>query len=87
MVEIRDSTARYVQPGLRRLLYDIEEIFKKFDSLFCTGDRNEAELVELQRLGELGLALAPPLNPVSIYSGERSTLFRFLKSFPTRALS
>ena len=58
-------------------------------------DRCGAELVNLRRQVELGSASSPPLNhlagndrfPIPIYSGERSTLSRFLKLFFTWALS
>ena len=57
--------------------------------------RQEAEMVELKRQVVLGSAPSPPLNqqagnnrfPIPIYSGERSTLSRFLKIFYAWALS
>ena len=57
-------------------------------------DCHEPEMVELRRQDKLGSAPSPPLNqqaenyrfPIPIYSGERSTLPRFLKLFYTWAL-
>ena len=54
-------------------------------------DRYETEMVKLRRQVELDLVPLPPLNqqakidrfPIPIYSGERSTLSRFLKLFHT----
>ena len=51
----------------------------------------ETEMVNLRRQVELGSAPLPPLNqqagndrfPIPIYSGERSTLSRFLRLFYT----
>ena len=58
-------------------------------------DHYKAEMVNLRKQVELGSAPSPPLNqqagndrfPISIYSGEGSTLSRFLKLFYTWALS
>ena len=58
-------------------------------------DRYKAEMVNLTRQVELGSAPSPPLNqqagndrfPIPIYSGERSTLSRFLNIFCTWSFS
>ena len=58
-------------------------------------DSYEAEIINLRRQVELSSAPSPPLNqqagndrfPIPSYSGERSTLSRFLKLFYTWALS
>ena len=98
--EIRDGTVRDVLEKLRHVSYDINGINRRFDSLTRPGEtfdglkvkvyRQEAEMVELRRPVELGSAPSPPLNDrftIPIYSGERSTLPRFLKNFYTWALS
>ena len=59
------------------------------DDLRLKVDRHEAEMAELRRQVELGSALYPSLNQqaghdkftIPIYSGQRSTLPRFLKTF------
>ena len=101
MAEIRDIATRDVQQELRRFRYKIGEIHERFNELVCTSetlyglrvgvDRLEAELIELQRQGELDLAPSPQLNqrtgnhrfPIPIQCGERSTLYRLLKRFYT----
>ena len=99
MTETRDGTIRDVLQELRRLSCETEEVNRRFDLFDRTGgtlddfrmrvDCHEAEIVELRRQGELGLAPSPPLNqqarnnifPISIHSGEGSTLPRFLNFF------
>ena len=105
IAETRDGTIRDVLEELRRLSCKIEDINRRFDASARTGKTldelrikvycHEAEIVELQRQVELGLAPSPPLNqqagnnrfPIPIYSGERSTLHRSLKLFYTWASS
>ena len=95
--EIRDGTVRDVLEKLRHVSYDdsLTRPGETFDGLKVKVYRQEAEMVELRRQVELGSAPSPPLNEqaendrftIPIYSGERSTLPRFLKNFYTWALS
>ena len=81
---------------------DINIRFDSFDLTSETLDElrvqvccQEAGMVESRGQVELGSAPSPPLNqqagndrfPIPMYSGERSTLSRFLKLFYTWALS
>ena len=81
---------------------DINKRFDSFDRTGGTLDdfrvkidRSKSEMINLRTQAELGSAPSPALNqqagddrfPIPIYSGERSTLSRFLKLFYTWALS
>ena len=80
MAEIRDGTMKDVLVKLRLLRDEIEEI-------------NKSDLADLRRQVERGSTPLPPPNqqagtfPIRMYSGERSSLSRFLKQFHTWGLS
>ena len=93
MAEIRDGTMKDVLVKLRLLSDEIEEINRRFGTVDRTGNRYESDLADLRRQVERGLTPLPPPNqqagtfPIPVYSGERSSLSRFLKQFHTWALS
>ena len=93
MAEIRDGTMKDVLVKLRLLSDEIEEINRRFGTVDRTGNRYESDLADLRRQVERGLTPLPPPKqqagtfPIPMYSGERSSLSRFLKQFHTWALS
>ena len=93
MAEIRDATMKDVLVKLRLLSDEIEEINRRFGTVDRTGNRYESDLADLRRQVERGSTPLPPPNqqagtfPIPMYSGERSSLSRFLKQFHTWALS
>ena len=93
MTEIRDGTMRDVLMKLRLLSDEIEEINRRFGTVDRTGNRYKSDLADLRRQVERGSTPLPPQNqqagtfPIPMYSGERSSLSRFLKQFHTWALS
>ena len=93
MAEIRDGTMKDVLVKLRLLSDEIEEINRRFGTVDRTGNRYKSDLADLRRQVERGSTPLPPPNqqagtfPIPMYSGERSSLSRFLKQFHTWALS
>ena len=93
MAEIRDGTMKDVLVKLRLLSDEIEEINRRFGTVDRTGNRYESDLADLRRQVERGSTPLPQPNqqagtfPIPMYSGERSSLSRFLKQFHTWALS
>ena len=103
MAEIRDGTMKDVLGKLRILSDEIEEINRRFGTVDRTGNtlddlrvrinRYENEMADLRRQIERGSTPLPSRNqqavtfPIIMYSGERSSLSRFLKQFYTWALS
>ena len=99
MAEIRDGTMKDVQ----LLKYEIEEINRRFGTLVRTGNTlddmrvkincHENEISDLRRQVERDSTPLPPPNqqagifPIPTYSGERSSLSRFLNQFHVWALS
>ena len=103
MAEIRDGTIKEVLEKLRLLIYEIEEINRRFgtvdrtddtpDDLRVRVDCYENQTADLRRQVERGSTPMPSQNqqagtfPIPMYSGERNSLSRFLKHFYTWALS
>ena len=103
MAEIRDGTMKDVLVKLRLLSDEIEEINRRFGTVDRTGGTlddlrvrvncYENDMAGLRRQVERGLTPLPSQNqqagtfPIPMYSGERSSLSRFLKQFHTWALS
>ena len=93
MAEIRDGTMKDLLVKLRLLSDEIEEINRRFGTVDRTGNRYESDLADLRRQVERGSTLLAPQNqqagtfPIPNYSGERSSLSRFLEQFHTWALS
>ena len=99
MAEIRDGTMKDVQ----LLKYEIEEINRRFGTVDRTGntlddlrvrvDCYENDMADLRRQVERHSTSLPPPNqqagtfPIPMYSGERSSLSRFLKQFHAWILS
>ena len=89
MAEIRDGTMKDVQ----LLKYEIEDINRRFGAVDRTGSRYESDLADLRRQVERNSTPLPTPNqqagtfPIPTYSGERSSLSRFLNQFHTWALS
>ena len=89
MAEIRDGTMKDVQ----LLKYEIEEINRRFGAVDRTGSRYESDLADLRRQVERNSTPLPTPNqqagtfPIPTYSGERSSLSRFLNQFHAWALS
>ena len=93
MTEIKDGTMKDVLVKLRTLSDEIEEINRRFGTVDRTSNRYKSDLADLRRQVERGSTPLPPRNqqvgtfPIPMYSGERSSLSRFLKEFQTWALS
>ena len=103
IAEIRDGTMKDVPLKLRLPSDEIEEINKRFVTVDRTGSTlddlrarvncYENDVADLRRQVERGSTLLPSQNqqaetfPIPMYSGERSSLSRFLKQFHTWALS
>ena len=96
MAEIRDGTIKDVLVKLQLLSDEIEEINRRFgtlDDLKARVNCYENDMADLRRQVERGLTPLPSRNqqagtfPIPMYSGERSSLSRFLKQFRTCALS
>ena len=93
MTEIKDGTMKDVLVKLRTLSDEIEEINRRFGTVDRTSNRYKSDLADLRRQVERGSTPLPPRNqqvgtfPILMYSGERSSLSRFLKEFHTWALS
>ena len=103
MAEIRDGTMEDVLVKLRLLSDEIAEINRRFGTVDRTGntlddlrarvDCYENDMADLRRQVERGSTPLPSQNqhagtsPIPMYSGERSSLSRFLKQFYTWALS
>ena len=94
MPEIKDGTIKDVLVKLRLLSDEIEEINRRFGAVDrTTGNRYESDLADLRRRIERGSTPLPPPNqqagtfPIPMYSGDRSSLSRFLKQFHTWGLS
>ena len=99
MAELRDGTIKDVLVKLRLLSDEIEEINRRFgtvdrtsrtlDNLRVRVNCYENDMVELRREVERGSTSLPSQNqqagtfPIPMYSGERSSLSRFLKQFHT----
>ena len=99
MAEIRDGTMKDVQ----LLKYEIEEIYRRFGTVDRTGNTlddlrvrvncYENDMADLRRQVERHSTPLPPPNqqagtfPIPMYSGERSSLSRFLKQFHAWTLS
>ena len=99
MAEIRDGTMKDVQ----LLKYEIEEINRRFGTVDRTGNTlddlrvrvncHENDMADLRRQVERHSTPLPPPNqqagafPIPMYSGERSSLSRFLKQFHAWTLS
>ena len=103
MAEIRDGTMKDVLVKLRLLSDEIAEINRRFGTVDRTGNTLddsrvkvnccENDMADLRRQVERGSTPVPSQNqqagtfPIPMYSGERSSLSRFLKQFYTWALS
>ena len=103
MAEIRDGTMKDVLVKLRLLSDEIEAINRRFGTVDRTGSTlddlrvrvncYENYMIDLRRQVERGSTPLPSQNqragtfPIPMYSGERSSLSRFLKQFHTWALS
>ena len=103
MAEIRDGTMKDVLVKLQLLSDEIEEINRRFGTVDRTGNTLDAlrvrvncyenDMADLRR--QVGRGSTPLLSqnqqagtfPIPMYSGERSSLSRFLKQFYTWALS
>ena len=101
--EIRDDTIKDVLVKLQLLKDEIEEINRRFGRVDRTGNTlddlrvrvncYENDMADLRRQVERGSTHLPSQNqqagtfPIPMYSGERSSLSRFLKQFRTWALS
>ena len=99
MAEIMDGTMKDIQ----LLKNEIEEINRRFVTLVRTGNTldnmrvkvncHENEMADLRRQVERHSTPLPPPNqqagtfPIPMYSGERSSLSRFLKQFHAWTLS
>ena len=99
MAEIRNGTIKDVLEKLRLLSYEIEEIKRRFGTVDHTGNTFDDlrvglgyysnEMADLIRQVERGSTPLPSQNqqtgtfPIPMYSGERSSLSRFLKQFHT----
>ena len=89
VAEIRDGTMKDVQ----FLKYEIEEINRRFGAVDRTGSRYESDLADLRTQVERNSTPLPTPNqqagtfPIPTYSGERSSLSRFLNQFHAWALS
>ena len=83
MAEIRDGTMKDFQ----LLKYEIEEINRRFGAVDRIGSRYESDLADLRRQVERNSTPLPTPNqqagtfPIPTYSGERSSLSRFLNQF------
>ena len=102
MAEIRDGTTKDVLVKLRLLSDEIAEISRRFGTVDRTGNTLddlrvkvnccENDKADLRRQVERGSTPAPSQNqqagtfPIPMFSGERSSLSRFLKQFHTWAL-
>ncbi|CAN0263617.1 unnamed protein product, partial [Ascophyllum nodosum] len=103
MAEIRDGTMKDVLVKLQLLSDEIEEINRRFGTVDRTGNAlddlrvrvncYENDMADLRRQVKRGSTPLPPPNqqagtfPIPMYSGERSSLSRFLKQFHKWALS
>ena len=103
MAEIRDGTMKNVLVKIQLLSDEIEEINRRFGTVDRTGNTLddlrvkvnccENDMADLRRQVERGSTPLPSQNqqagtfPIPMYSGERSSLSRFLKQFHTWALS
>ena len=103
MAEIRDGTMKDVLVNLQLLSDEIEVINRRFGTVDRTGNTlddlrvkvncYENDMADLRRQVERGSTPLPSQNqqagtfPVPMYSGERSSLSRFLQQFHTWALS
>ena len=103
MAEIRDGTMKDLLVKLQLLSDEIEEINRRFGTVDRTGNTlddlrvrvncYENDMADLRR--QVGRGSTPLLSqnqqaetfPIPMYSGERSSLSRFLKQFHTWALS
>ena len=95
MAEIRDGTVKDVLVKLRLLSDEIEEINRRFGTVDRTGNTlddlkvrvncYENDMEDLRRQVERGSTPLPSQNrqsgtfPIPMYSGERSSLSRFLR--------
>ena len=102
MAEIRDGTMKDVLMKLQLLSDEIEEINRRLGTVDRTGNTlddlrvkvncYENDMADLRRQVERGSTPLPSQNqqagtfPIPMYSGERSSLSRFLKQFHTWAL-
>ena len=92
ITEIRDGTMKDVLVKLRLLSNEIEEINRRFGTVDRTGNTLDGSRVRVNCY-ENDMADLPSQNqqagtfPIPMYSGERSSLSRFLKQFHTWALS
>ena len=102
MAEIKDGTMKDVLVKLQLLSDEIEEINKRLGTVDRTGNTlddlrvkvncYENYMADLRRQVERGSTPLPSQNqqagtfPIPMYSGERSSLSRFLKQFHTWAL-
>ena len=102
MAEIRDGTMKDVLGKLQLLSDEIEEINRRFGTVDHTGNTlddlrvrvncYENDMADLRRQVERGSTPLPSQNqqagtfPILMYSGERSSLSRFLKHIHTWAL-
>ena len=102
MAEIRDGTMKDVLVKLQLLSDEIEEINRRLGTVDRRGNTlddlrvkvncYENDMADLRRQVERGSTPLPSQNqqagtfPIPMYSGERSSLSRFLKQFPTWAL-
>ena len=85
----------YEIEDINRRFSSLDRTGGTLDDFRAKVDNYEAEMINLRKQVELGSAPSPPLNqqarndrfPISIYSGERSTLSRFLKLSYTWGLS
>ena len=100
MAEIRDGTMKDVLVKLQLLSDEIEEINRRFGTVDRTGNTlddlrvrvncYENDMADLRRQVERGSTPLLSQNqqagtfPIPMYSGERSSLSRFLKQFHTR---
>ena len=103
MAEISDGTMKDVLVKLQLLKDEIDEINRRFGTVDRTGNTlddlrvrvncYENDMADLRRQVERGSTHLPSQNqqagtfPIPMYSGERSSLSRFLKQFHNWALS
>ena len=103
MADIRDGTMKDVLVKLQLLSDEIEEINRRFGTVDRTGNTLDDlrvkvncyknDMADLRRQVERDSTPLPSQNqqagtfPIPMYSGERSSLSRFLKQFHTWALS
>ena len=99
MTEIRDGAMKNVLVKLRLLSDEIEEINRRFGTVDRTGNTlddlrvrvncYQKDMADLRRQVERGSTPLPSQNqqagtfPIPMYSGERSSLSRFLRQFHT----